>query len=291
MKQRIHQMELFMKYPHDVQADWFKKLMEAGRDTEWGQRYDYKSIASVDDFKNRVPVSKYDDIRDDIERVRQGEQNVFWPTDIKWFAKSSGTTGDKSKFIPVSAESLTECHFKGGKDMLSIYCNNYPETNIFSGKGLTLGGTHQVGEFENSSYYGDLSAILMENLPFWVHIIRTPDLSIALMDEWESKIDAISNATINEDVTNIAGVPSWTLVLLKYVLEKSGKSNINEVWPNLEVFFHGGINFNPYREQFKKLIPTGMNYLETYNASEGFFGIQDTTQNGDLLLMLDYGVY
>ena len=291
MKQRIHQMELFMKYPHDVQAEWFKKLMEAGRDTEWGQRYDYKSIVSVDDFKNRVPISNYDDIRDDIERVRQGEQNVFWPTDIKWFAKSSGTTGDKSKFIPVSAESLTECHFKGGKDMLSIYCNNYPETNIFSGKGLTLGGTHQVGEFENSSYYGDLSAILMENLPFWVHIIRTPDLSIALMDEWESKIDAISNATINEDVTNIAGVPSWTLVLLKYVLEKSGKSNINEVWPNLEVFFHGGINFSPYREQFKKLIPVGMNYLETYNASEGFFGIQDTATNGDLLLMLDYGVY
>lgn len=292
MKQRIHQMELFMKYPHDVQAEWFKKLMEAGRDTEWGQRYDYKSIASVEDFKNRVPVSNYDDIRDDIERVRQGEQNILWPTDIKWFAKSSGTTGDKSKFIPVSAESLAECHFKGGKDMLSIYCNNYPETNIFSGKGLTLGGTHQMGEFENSTYYGDLSAILMENLPFWVHIIRTPDLSIALMDEWESKIDAITKATVNEDVTNLAGVPSWTLVLLKYVLETTGKSNINEVWPNLEVFFHGGINFAPYREQFKKLIPsTNMHYLETYNASEGFFGIQDTSDKNELLLMLDYGVY
>jgi hypothetical protein len=292
MKQRIHQMELFMKYPHDVQAEWFKKLMEAGRDTEWGQRYDYKSIASVEDFKNRVPASNYDDIRDDIERVRQGEQNILWPTDIKWFAKSSGTTGDKSKFIPVSAESLAECHFKGGKDMLSIYCNNYPETNIFSGKGLTLGGTHQMGEFENSTYYGDLSAILMENLPFWVHIIRTPDLSIALMDEWESKIDAITKATVNEDVTNLAGVPSWTLVLLKYVLETTGKSNINEVWPNLEVFFHGGINFAPYREQFKKLIPsTNMHYLETYNASEGFFGIQDTSDKNELLLMLDYGVY
>jgi hypothetical protein len=292
MKQRIHQMELFMKYPHDVQAEWFKKLMEAGRDTEWGQRYDYKSIASVEDFKNRVPASNYDDIRDDIERVRQGEQNILWPTDIKWFAKSSGTTGDKSKFIPVSAESLAECHFKGGKDMLSIYCNNYPETNIFSGKGLTLGGTHQMGEFENSTYYGDLSAILMENLPFWVHIIRTPDLSIALMDEWESKIDAITKATVNEDVTNLAGVPSWTLVLLKYVLETTGKSNINEVWPNLEVFFHGGINFAPYREQFKKLIPsTNMHYLETYNASEGFFGIQDISDKNELLLMLDYGVY
>lgn len=292
MKQRIHQMELFMKYPHDVQAEWFKKLIDAGRDTEWGQRYDFKSITTVEEFKNRVPVSNYDDLRDDIERVRHGEQNIIWPTDIKWFAKSSGTTGDKSKFIPVSAESLAECHFKGGKDMLSIYCNNYPETNIFSGKGLTLGGSHQMGEFENSTYYGDLSAILMENLPFWVHIIRTPDLSIALMDEWESKIDAITKATVNEDVTNLAGVPSWTLVLLKYVLETTGKSNINEVWPNLEVFFHGGINFAPYRDQFKKLIPSAnMHYLETYNASEGFFGIQDTTDKNELLLMLDYGVY
>jgi hypothetical protein len=155
-----------------------------------------------------------------------------------------------------------------------------------------LGGTHQMGEFENSTYYGDLSAILMENLPFWVHIIRTPDLSIALMDEWESKIDAITKATVNEDVTNLAGVPSWTLVLLKYVLETTGKSNINEVWPNLEVFFHGGINFAPYREQFKKLIPsTNMHYLETYNASEGFFGIQDISDKNELLLMLDYGVY
>ncbi len=292
MKQRIHQMELFMKYPHDVQAEWFKKLIEAGKDTEWGQKYDYKSITTPEEYKNRVPVSNYDDLRDDINRVRQGEQNILWPTDIKWFAKSSGTTGDKSKFIPVSTESLTECHFKGGKDMLSIYCNNYPETNIFSGKGLTLGGSHQLGEFENSTYYGDLSAILMENLPFWVHIIRTPDLSIALMDEWESKIDAIAKATIAEDVTNIAGVPSWTLVLMKYVLETTGKKDLLEVWPNLEVFFHGGVNFTPYREQFKKLVPSAnMHYLETYNASEGFFGIQDSTNKRELLLMLDYGVY
>jgi len=293
MKQRIHQMELFMKYPHDVQADWFKKLIDAGRDTEWGQRYDYKSISTPEEYKNRVPISNYDALRDDINRVRQGEQNILWPTDIKWFAKSSGTTGDKSKFIPVSTESLTECHFKGGKDMLSLYCNNYPETNIFSGKGLTLGGSHQIGEFQNATYYGDLSAILMENLPFWVHIIRTPDLSIALMDEWESKIDAMAHATIGEDVTNIAGVPSWTLILMKRILALSGKNNLLEVWPNLEVFFHGGVNFAPYREQFKKLIPTAnMHYLETYNASEGFFGIQDiTNKSGEFLLMLDYGVY
>jgi hypothetical protein len=292
MKQRIHQIELFMKYPHDVQADWFKKLIDTGKDTEWGLRYDYKSIVSPDDFRNRLPISNYEDLRDDITRLRQGEQNIFWPTDIKWFAKSSGTTGDKSKFIPVSTESLEECHFKGGKDMLSIYCNNHPDTNIFGGKGLTLGGTHQVGEFENSSYYGDLSAILMEHLPFWVHIIRTPDLSIALMDEWESKIDAIAKATINEDVTNLSGVPSWTLVLIKYILEVTGKKTLDEVWPNLEVFFHGGVNFAPYRDQFKALIPSSkMNYLETYNASEGFFGIQDTNNPGEFLLMLDYGVY
>lgn len=292
MKQRIHQIELFIKYPHDVQADWFRRLIEAGSGTEWGQRYDYKSIQSVEDFKNRVPVSNYEDLREEINRVRHGEQNILWPTDIRWFAKSSGTTGDKSKFIPVSTESLEECHFKGGKDMLSIYCNNYPETNMFSGKGLTLGGSHQISEFQQSTYYGDLSAILIENLPFWVHIIRTPDLSIALMDEWESKIEAMAGATIAEDVTNIAGVPSWTLVLMKHILERTGKNNLLEVWPNLEVFFHGGVNFAPYREQFKKMIPgSQMHYLETYNASEGFFGIQDTTDKRELLLMLDYGVY
>lgn len=292
MKQRIHQIELFMKYPNEVQNDWFKKLIESGQSTEYGRRHGFDSIKTPADFANNVPINDYESLKADIERVRHGEQGILWPTEVRWFAKSSGTTADKSKFIPVSLESLEECHFKGGKDMLSIYCNNYPETKIFSGRGLTLGGSHQVTEFENSTFYGDLSAILMENLPFWVHLIRTPDLSIALMDEWEDKIEAMALATMDEDVTNISGVPSWTLVLLKHILKLSGKNSISEVWPNLELFIHGGINFSPYREQYNKIIPhTGMNYMETYNASEGFFGIQDTKHAGEMLLMLDYGVY
>jgi hypothetical protein len=292
MKKRIHQIELFMKYPDEVQAEWFRRLTSAAKDTEWGIKYDYKSITKPDIFKERIPIQDYDSLKPYIDRLRKGEQNLLWHSDIKWFAKSSGTTNDKSKFIPVSEEALEECHFKGGKDLLSIYCNNYPNTQIFAGKGLALGGSHQISDFNNASYYGDLSAIIIQNLPFWIEFIRVPNIAIALMDEWENKIEKMANATINADVTNIAGVPSWTLVLLKHILEVSGKKNILEIWPNLEVFIHGGVNFNPYREQFRKIIPSEkMCYLDTYNASEGFFGIQDKPDSDEMLLMLDYGVY
>ncbi len=292
MKQRMHQIDLFLKYPHEVQNDCLNWLLSSAKNTEWGNLYDYKSIDTPEQYKERVSINQYDDLKPYIDRLRMGEQNILWPQEIKWFAKSSGTTSEKSKFIPMSEDAIEECHFKGGKDVLTIHCNNNPETQLFIGKGLALGGSHVVSEFDNDAVYGDLSAILIQNMPFWAHIIRTPDISTALMNEWEEKLDKIARITATENVTSLSGVPSWTLVLLKYILEITGKNNINEVWENLEVFIHGGISFVPYREQYKKLIPSAkMDYLETYNASEGFFGIQDRKDADDMLLMLDYGIY
>ena len=293
MKKRIHQIDLFMKYPLEVQQEWLRKLLGTARNTEWGKRCDFRSIQTYEEFRSRVPLNDYESLKPFIERLKQGEQNILWPTEVKCFAKSSGTTNDKSKFIPVSQEALEECHFKGGKDLLSIYCNNHPESNLFAGKALAMGGTHQIVEVNNESYYhGDLSAILIQHLPVWVEYLRTPGLSIALMDEWESKIEKMAAATVQHDVTNISGVPSWTLLLLKKALEITGKQNILEVWPNFELYIHGGVNFVPYMDQFRKLLPSNtVNYLETYNASEGFFGIQDRDGSNDMLLMLDYGIF
>jgi hypothetical protein len=292
MKKRMHQVELFIKYPHEVQEDWRVRLLQSAKGTEWGRTYDYTTIRSLKNFKERVPVSNYDAFKPFIERVMQGEQNILWPSDIRWFAKSSGTTADKSKFIPVSNEAMEECHFKGGKDCVSFYCNNNPDNQIFTGKALILGGSHQINTLSNESFYGDISAVLMQNLPFWIQFLRTPDLSIALMDNWEDKIERLAEATINENVTNISGVPTWTVVLAKRVLEMTGKTSLLDIWPNLELFIHGAVSFTPYRDQFAKLIPSEkMNYLETYNASEGFFAIQDQPRSEEMLLMLDYGIY
>lgn len=294
MKQRIHQIDLFIKYPLEVQSDWLKKLLTTAKNTEWGRRFDYKTIDTPEKFKDRVPLNDYESLKPFIERLRKGEQNILWPSEIKWFAKSSGTTSDKSKFIPVSQEALEECHYKGGKDLLSIYCNNHPDTFLFDGRGIAMGGSHHITEINNESYYydGDLSAIIIQNLPLWVEYRRTPNLTIALMDEWESKIEKMSRATILHNVTSCSGVPSWTLLLFKRVLAITGKSNLLEVWPNFELFIHGGVNFLPYRKQFNNLLPSEkVNYIETYNASEGFFGIQDRDGSDDMLLMLDYGIY
>jgi len=292
IKKRIHQIDLFRKYPDEVQMECFKNLIYSAKDTEWGRKYNYSSINSVRDFKNRVPVQDYESFKPYIDRLKKGEQNLLWHSDIKFFAKSSGTTNDKSKYIPVSQEALEECHYKCGKDMLSIHCNNFEETQIFTGKSLMLGGSNQLNEFREASYYGDLSAIILQNMPLWAQLFRSPDLSISLMDKWEEKIEKMAQATVKENITNIAGVPSWTMVLAKRVLEISGKKNLSEVWPNLELFMHGGVSFVPYRKQFKKLIPSSqMNYLEIYNASEGFFGIEDIPHSDELLLMLDYGIY
>ncbi|HDR68688.1 MAG TPA: GH3 auxin-responsive promoter family protein [Bacteroidaceae bacterium] len=289
---RLHQIELFKKYPGNVQSEVFSKLISQAQNTLWGKQYDYPSINSVKEFQNRVPIHAYEDIKPYIERLRNGEQNVLWPSEIKWFAKSSGTTGDKSKFIPVSPEALEECHFRGGKDIIAIYTKIFPETGILKGKALTLGGSNQINNYSNKSFYGDLSAVLIENLPFWANFIRTPSAEIALIPDFEEKMDKITRLTVNENVTNIAGVPSWNLVLLNHILDFTGKSNILEIWPTLELFTHGGVSFTPYREQFKKIIPSdNMHYLETYNASEGFFGIQDDLSTNDMLLMLDLGVF
>ncbi len=292
MKKRMHQIELFMKYPDEVQEEWFGSLVNDAVGTEWGKKYDYRSIENIRQFKERVPIQNYDSLKPYIERMLNGEQNILWPSEIKWFAKSSGTTNDRSKFIPVSEESLEECHFKGGKDMLAIYCNNRPNAKMFTGKSLVLGGSHQINQLSPDSFYGDLSAVIIKNLPFWAEMLRTPNMSITLMDNYEEKIEKMARATIDINVTNIAGVPTWTIVLAKRILEITGKQNLLEVWPNLELYVHGAVNFDPYRVQFKKLIPRDdMYYLETYNASEGFFGIQDQSDSNDLLLMLDYGIY
>ena len=294
MKKRMHQIELFMKYPLEVQDELFKRLITTGRNTEFGRTYGFADIHTQEQYRKMIPTFTYETISPYIERNMKGEQNLLWPSDVKWFAKSSGTTNARSKFIPVSYEALEECHFNGGKDMLSIYCNNFPNTKLFDGKGLTIGGSQQANQFDASqeSFYGDVSAVIMSNLPYWTKFVRTPNLDIALMDEWEQKIEQMAKITGNENVTSISGVPTWTILLLQKIMELKGAKNINEVWPNLEVFFHGAVAFGPYREIFKKLIPSdSMNYMETYNASEGFFGIQDQKDSDEMLLMLDYGIF
>jgi hypothetical protein len=289
---RRNDIELFKKHPYQVQLDTLTELLAKAKSTVWGKQYGYSDIKSIEEYQARVPVSYYEDIAPYIDRLIRGEQNVLWPSEIKWFAKSSGTTNDKSKFIPVSKESLEGCHFRAGKDVLAFYTANFPDTRLFSGKSLTLGGSHQINQFNMDSFYGDLSAILIENIPFWADFLRTPSQKIALIPEWERKLEELTKATIKENVTSIAGVPSWNLVMIKYILEYTGKSNLLDVWPNLELFTHGGVSFKPYRDQFRKVIPSDtMNYMETYNASEGFFGIQNNPDSDDMLLMLDYGIF
>ncbi len=294
MKKRFHEVELFIKYPMEVQQELFENLIEKGKHTTYGKKFNFGDIKNIAQFKANVPIVSYEDLFPYINRLMKGEQNILWPSEIKWFAKSSGTTNSRSKFIPVSQEALDDCHFKGGKDMLSIYFHNNPETKLFTGKGLTIGGSHQVNQLDKSasSHYGDVSAVIMKNLPLWAQFVRTPKLEIALMDEWEEKINRMAEITIKENVTSISGVPTWTIVLLQRILEITGKDNIMEVWPNLELFAHGAVAFKPYETIFKNLIPGNqMNYLETYNASEGFFGIQDLSQSDEMLLMLDYGIF
>lgn len=289
---RNYQIQLYSEHPSNIQMETLHQLLRKSQNTWWGKKYKYSDIHSLEEFKKAVPLQTYDDIKPFVERLRDGETDVLWPGDVKWFAKSSGTTSDKSKFIPVTKDALEDCHLRGPKDVFALYIRNYPDTKVLKGKTLTLGGSHQINNFSNNSYYGDLSAILIENVPFWTNFYRTPPSEIALLEEFEEKIEHIMDITLDQNVTSLAGVPSWFLVLLKRVLEKTGKSNILEVWPNLEVFTHGGVNFDPYREQYKKLIPSdNMHYMETYNASEGFFAIQDDPTRSDMLLMLDYGVY
>jgi len=291
LKKRYHQIELFLKYPEEVQEEVLHQLIEIAEDTEIGRKYDFESINSYETFRERVPISSYEEIEPIIERTRRGEQNIFWPTSIKLFAKSSGTTNAKSKFIPVSEEALEDCHYKSGKDLLCLYLNNNENSQLFTGKSLRLGGSKELYE-DNGSSFGDLSAILIDNMPLWAEFSSTPSSKVSLMSEWESKLKAIIKESTQENVTSLAGVPSWMLVLLNNVIQETGKENLFQVWENLEVYFHGGVSFNPYEEQYKKMLPRkSFKYYEIYNASEGFFAIQDRNNANDLLLMLDYGIF
>ena len=291
LKKRFHQIELFLKYPIDVQNELLEHLLHTAKNTEIGKQYDFASISTYREFAERVPVTSYEDNHLQIERARKGESNIFWPTPIKWFAKSSGTTNSKSKFIPVSSASLEHCHYAASKDLLCMYLNNNPDANLFLGKSLRLGGSKELYK-ENATVYGDLSAILIDNMPFWAEYSSTPNNEVSLMADWELKMQAIVDQTIQENVTSLAGVPSWMLVLLNNVLESTEKSNLFEIWPNLEVYFHGGVNFDPYIEQYNAILPKeNFRYYEIYNASEGFFAIQDRNANKELLLMLDYGIF
>ena len=290
IRQRIDQIEHFIKYPVETQEGLLFSQLFHAEETEYGEKFGFSSVSNYRDFQKKVPIVSYEDFEPYIEKARQGCKDVIWPGVIKQFAKSSGTTNAKSKFIPISAESLEDCHYKAGKDMVSIYVNNHPESELFQHKNLRLGGSAEMYQDFNTKF-GDLSAILIENLPFWVEIINTPSKKVSLMSEWESKMNAIVKEVRNCDVGSLTGVPSWMMVLLQRTLQESGSGSIGELWPNLEVFFHGGISFKPYKNQYKEIIGKDIRYYEIYNASEGFFGIQDQSGSDEMLLMLDYGIF
>ncbi len=294
LKRRAEHIEHFRRNPIEVQYQVFHELIEAAKDTEWGRTYDYRSVQTIKDFQNRVPVRSYEEFFSYIERILKGEQNILWPSDVEWFAKSSGTTNARSKYIPITPESLEECNYKGGKDVMSVIIENKPDTLLFEGKGLSIGGCLSTNPYNVLTKVGDISAIIMHNLPAWADYIRTPPIDIALIDNWEDKLTQMTKICGNEKVTSILGVPTWTIVLLDRILQQKGASNMLDIWPNFEIFVHGAISFDPYRTLFqKKYFPSNhTSYLETYNASEGFFALQDDfSRPGEMLLMLDYGIF
>lgn len=290
-RMRMWRIDAWMEHPAAAQREVLQDLVTTAQYTQFGQHHQFDKLFSVTDFKNAVPVHEYNDLKPWIERMMQGEENVLWPTPITWYAKSSGTTSDKSKFIPVSDESMQDGHYKAAKDVLSLYYQNFPHSELLTGKALIIGGSHTINQMNEAVQFGDLSAVLMQNAPFWSSWIRTPELSIALMDEWEQKIERLAESTIHERITSISGVPTWTLVLFRRILERTGKQTIGEVWPDLEVYMHGGVSFVPYREQFETLIGRPINYLEMYNASEGFFAAQDKPGTDGMLLFADHGIF
>jgi hypothetical protein len=290
-RMRLWRIDAWKNNPLDAQREVLQDLVTSAQYTEFGRKYGFSELFNVKAFKQAVPIHEYEDLKPYIERMMSGEQNILWNTPIYWFAKSSGTTSDKSKFIPISEESLEDCHFKAAKDVLTSYYQFNPESNLLTGKGLVIGGSHNINPMNNEAQYGDLSAVLLQNTPFWGHWLRTPDLSIALMDEWESKIEKLAESTIRENVTSISGVPTWTLVLFKRILEITGKKTMSEVWPSLELYMHGGVSFTPYRDQFRNIIGKDIHYLEMYNASEGFFSAQDIPGGDGMLLFTDHGIF
>ena len=289
---RLRSIDNFKKHPYTVQEATLFDMINKAKDTEWGKKYRFDKIRDIEYFRTWLPLSTYEDIKPYIYRMRMGEKNILWPGEIKWFAKSSGTTDDKSKLIPVSREALQTCHFRGGSDVMAYYARQNPKTKIFTAKTLTLGGSHEINKKENNSHFGDLSAILIENIPRWANWVRTPPAKIALIADFDRKLELITKHSINQNIVAFAGVPSWNMVFMKHLLNYTGKKNIFEIWQNMELFIHGGVCFEPYKEQYKKLFPSPqMRYFETYNASEGFFALQDDPQKDDLLLMLDYGIF
>ncbi|MBW0177041.1 GH3 auxin-responsive promoter family protein [Sediminibacterium sp.] len=288
---RHWRIEQWITDPIATQREVLQDLVTHGQYSEFGRKYGFTSLFNIRKFKASVPIHEYDDLKPYIERLMQGEQHLLWNTPVNWFAKSSGTTSDKSKFIPITQESLEDCHYQAAKDVLTLYYNYHNESHLLTGKGLVIGGSHQISKINEEVNYGDLSAVLLQNTPIWANWIRTPELSIALMDEWEEKIEKLAQSTIPETVTSISGVPTWTLVLIKRILEITGKQTLKEVWPDLELYIHGGVSFTPYREQFKKLIGEDCTYLEMYNASEGFFAAQDDPNEEGMLLFLNHGIF
>jgi hypothetical protein len=292
MKLRQSAIDNFVLNPIDTQQQVFNDLIGSAQYTEYGKQYGFQHFNNIADFKKNVPINDYDSLKPFIQRILEGEQNILWPSPISWFAKSSGTTSDKSKFIPISKESLDDNHFKAGKDTLALYLRQFPQSGFLSGKCLVIGGSHQVNQLNAESFYGDLSAVMLQNMPLAGHLVRTPDLSIALMNEWEQKIEMMAHTTIHEKVTYIAGVPTWTIVLIKRLFEIAGTNDLHDIWPDLELYIHGGVSFKPYREQFRQFFPKGdIHYQETYNASEGFFAVQDDLTHEGLLLLLNHGIY
>ncbi len=288
---RYWRIEHWVQNPINAQREVLQDLITHGQYTQFGLQYQFADIFTIRKFKEKVPIHEYEDLKPYIDKILAGEESVLWNTPVEWFAKSSGTTNDKSKFIPLTTESIEENHFQGSKDVLTIYYNDLPDSDLLMGKGLVIGGSHQVHPIKENFKYGDLSGVLLQNSPFWSSFIRTPELSIALLDEWENKIESLAQSTINEDVSSISGVPTWTMVLLKRILEITGKKNIKEVWPNFEVYIHGGVSFTPYKNEFNKLIGPGCNYVEIYNASEGFFAAQDRLNEEGMLLFLEHGIF
>lgn len=284
-------IDKFIEDPWEKQLQTFNYLISRGNRTFFGQKNNFNKIKTPEDFKKYVPVMGYDDLKPYLDKIiNEKKPNVLWDTPVKWFAMSSGTTNDKSKFIPVTRESLKNCHYRGGHHMLALYAKHFPDNAYMFGKALVLGGSQQVNSIGEGIFTGDVSAILVKNLPWWAKKRRTPE-EISLIPEWDVKLQKLADYAINQDIRALLGVPSWMLVLLKKIANDTGKT-IPELWPNLEVFFHGGVSFLPYRKQFEKIIPSNnMNYWETYNASEGFFGVQYAPDSPDLLLLLDSQVY
>ena len=289
---RRRELERYINKGEEMQHEILQYLVKRGKDTEYGRKYLFSTINNYNDFAQNIPLNTYEELKGYIERMRHVERNILWPGQVKWYAKSSGTTNDKSKFIPITHEGLQNVHYQGGKDVLAYYLSNNPDSKLFSGKGLILGGSHSPNYNFSNSLVGDLSAILIENINPLANLVRVPSKEVALLSDFEVKRDRMAKEVISQNVTNISGVPSWMLSVLLRVMELSGKKHLQEVWPNLEIFFHGGISFTPYREQYEQLISKqDMQYMETYNASEGFFGIQDDPTDKSMSLMLDYGVY